>query len=58
MKSRVAIDWAVRANVHAQMRVIIKRIHRRCGYPPDKQAKATELVLEHAEVPCRDWSGT
>ncbi len=44
------IDWAVRENVRAQMRVTIKRILRRYGYPPDKQAKATDLVLEQAEV--------
>jgi len=53
----VTIDWTVRENVRAQMRVIIKRILRRYGYPPDKQARATELVLEQAEVLCDDWSG-
>lgn len=37
------------------MRVIIKRILRRYGYPPDKQAKATELVLEQAEELCKEW---
>jgi type I restriction enzyme R subunit len=36
------------------MRVIVKRILRKYGYPPDKQAKATELVLEQAELICRD----
>ena len=46
----------VRENVRAQMRVIIKRILRKYGYPPDKQARATELVLEQAEVLCKDWS--
>jgi hypothetical protein len=35
------------------MRVIIKRILRKYGYPPDKQAHATGLVLEQAEVLCR-----
>ncbi len=50
VKENVKIDWAVRENVRAQMRVMIKRILRKYGYPPDKQAKATELVLEQAEV--------
>jgi type I restriction enzyme R subunit len=50
----VKIDWTLRENVRAQMRVMIKRILRRYGYPPDKQARATELVLEQAEVLCRD----
>jgi type I restriction enzyme R subunit len=54
--SSVTIDWTVRENVRAQMRVLIKRILRRYGYPPDKQAKATELVLEQAEVLCKDWA--
>jgi len=35
---------------------MIKRILRRYGYPPDKQARATELVLEQAEVLCQEWS--
>ena len=50
----VKIDWTLRENVRAQMRVMIKRILRRYGYPPDKQARATELVLEQAAVLCRD----
>ena len=56
VRSNVTIDWTVRENVRAQMRVMIKRILRRYGYPPDKQAHATELVLEQAEVLCRDWA--
>ena len=31
--------------------------HRRYGYPPDKQEKATLTVLEQAEVLCKDWAG-
>jgi len=56
MRSSITIDWTVRENVRAQMRVIIKRILRKYNYPPDKQAHATELVLEQAEVLCRDWA--
>ena len=56
VRKNVTIDWTVRENVRAQMRVLIKRILRRYGYPPDKQARATELVLEQAEVLCRDWA--
>ncbi len=57
VRNSVTIDWTVRENVRANMRVIIKRILRRYGYPPDKQVRATELVLEQAEVLCHDWSG-
>lgn len=56
IRNNVTIDWTVRENVRAQMRVMIKRILRRYGYPPDKQARATELVLEQAEVLSRDWA--
>ncbi|MBW1681031.1 MAG: type I restriction endonuclease subunit R [Deltaproteobacteria bacterium] len=56
VRNNVTIDWTVRENVRAQMRVMVKRILRRYGYPPDTQARATELVLEQAEVVCRDWA--
>ncbi|NPV81813.1 MAG: type I restriction endonuclease subunit R [Firmicutes bacterium] len=55
VRNNLTIDWTLRENVRAQMRVMIKRILRRYGYPPDKQARATELVLEQAEVLCKDW---
>lgn len=53
VRNNVKIDWAIRENVRAEMRVIVKRILRKYGYPPDKQAKATELVLEQAELICK-----
>lgn len=56
VRGNLKIDWTVRENVRAEMRVIIKRILRRYGYPPDKQARATELVLEQAEVLCTEWA--
>jgi type I restriction enzyme R subunit len=52
VRANVTIDWTVRENVRAQLRVMIKRILRKYGYPPDKQAMATELVLEQAAVIC------
>ncbi len=55
VKRSVSVDWTKRENARAQIRVMVKRILRRYGYPPDKQAKATELVLEQAEVLCKDW---
>jgi type I restriction enzyme R subunit len=56
VRGNIKIDWTVRENVRAEMRVMIKRILRRYGYPPDRQAKATELVLEQAEALCKDWT--
>jgi len=55
VRDNLTIDWTMRENVRAQLRVMIKRILRRHGYPPDKQARATELVLEQAEALSRDW---
>ena len=54
VRKNVTIDWTVRENVRAQLRVIVKRILRKHGYPPDKQEKATQTVLEQAEVLCAD----
>jgi type I restriction enzyme R subunit len=56
VRNNVTIDWTVRENVRAHLRILIKRILRRYGYPPDKQEKATQTVLEQAEVLCREWA--
>ena len=50
------IEWTVPENVRAQLRVIVKRILRKYGYPPDKQEKATQTVLEQAEVLSEMWA--
>ena len=50
VRANVTIDWTLRENVRAQLRVLVKRILRRYGYPPDKQEKATETVLEQAAL--------
>ena len=55
VRKNVTIDWTVRENVRAQLRVIVKRILRKYGYPPDKQEKATQTVLEQAEVLSEGW---
>ena len=48
----------MRENVRAQLRVIVKRILRKFGYPPDKQEKATQTVLEQAEVLSEGWAAS
>ncbi len=57
VRNNLTIDWTVRENVRANLRVIIKRILRKHGYPPDKQEKATNTVLEQAETLSRAWVG-
>ncbi|MFN8179098.1 MAG: type I restriction endonuclease subunit R [bacterium] len=56
VRANVTIDWTVRENVRAQLRVIVKRILRKYGYPPDKQEKATATVIEQAEVLSESWA--
>jgi len=56
VKKNVTIDWTLRDNVRAQLRVIVKRILRKYGYPPDKQEQATLTVLEQAEVLSQEWA--
>jgi len=55
VRKNVTIDWTIRENVRAQLRVVVKRILRKYGYPPDKQEKATQTVLEQAEVLSELW---
>jgi len=54
VRKNVTIDWTVKESVRAKLRVIVKRIIRKYGYPPDKQEKATQTVLEQAEVLCSE----
>jgi type I restriction enzyme R subunit len=56
VRANVTIDWTLRENVRAQPRVLVKRILRRYGYPPDKQEKATETVLEQAALLSAEWA--
>jgi type I restriction enzyme R subunit len=56
VRRNVTIDWTLRENVRAQLRVLVKRILRKYGYPPDKQKKATQMVLEQAEVLSEIWA--
>jgi type I restriction enzyme R subunit len=50
VRRNVTIDWTERENVRAHLRRLVKRVLRKYGYPPDKQEKATQTVLEQAEL--------
>ncbi len=56
VKQNVTIDWTVKESVRAKLRVIVKRILRKYGYPPDKQEAATNTVLQQAELLSDYWS--
>ena len=56
VRGNVKIDWTMREDVRANLRRLVKRILRKYGYPPDKQEKATQTVLEQAEQFSADWA--
>jgi type I restriction enzyme R subunit len=55
IRKSVTIDWTQRDSVQAEMRLKVKKILRKYGYPPDKQEKATQTVLDQAELIAKDW---
>ena len=57
LRKSVSIDWTIRKSARAKIRVMVRRILRRHGYPPDLQAEATKLVLEQPEALCAEWAG-
>ncbi len=56
IRKNVSIDWTIRESVQAQLRICVKKILRKYGYPPDKQESATKTVLKQAEVIAKDWA--
>ena len=55
LKSNVSVDWAHRDSARARMRVLVKRILRKYGYPPDLQDAAVQTVLQQAEALSAGW---
>ena len=56
VRKSVTIDWTLRETARAKIRVIVKRILNRWGYPPDLQEEAVKTVLQQAELLCAEWS--
>ncbi|TQV61883.1 MAG: type I restriction endonuclease subunit R [Halothiobacillaceae bacterium] len=56
LRENVSVDWAHRDSARARMRVLVKRILRKYGYPPDLQDMAVQTVLQQAEVLSSVWS--
>ena len=50
VRKTASIDWNLKESVRARMKIMVKRLLRQYGYPPDMQALAIELVLEQAKV--------
>ena len=56
VRKSVTIDWTLREGARAKIRVIVKRILNKYGYPPDLQAEAVKTVLEQAALLCNEWA--
>lgn len=50
VRENASIDWPLKENVRAKLKVIVKRTLRQYGYPPDMQLLATEIVLKQAAL--------
>jgi type I restriction enzyme R subunit len=55
VKKSVTIDWTLRESARAKIKVMVKRILNRHGYPPDLQEEAVKTVLAQAELLCAEW---
>ena len=56
LKNNVSVDWQHRESARARMRILVKRILRKYGYPPDLQDAAVQTVLQQAEVLSARWA--
>lgn len=56
VRTNAGIDWTIRDNAQARLRVEVKKILNKYGYPPDQQALATNNILKQAELFAEDWS--
>ena len=58
VRKSATIDWTLRESSRAKIRVLVKRILNKYGYPPDLQEEAVKTVLMQAELLCADWATT
>jgi type I restriction enzyme R subunit len=58
VRKSVTIDWTLRESARAKIKVMVKRILRQYGYPPDLTDEAVQTVLLQAETLCKDWVAT
>ncbi|NCO10807.1 type I restriction endonuclease subunit R [Candidatus Saccharibacteria bacterium] len=56
VRTGAGVDWTLRANAQARLRVEVKKLLNQYGYPPDQQALATDNILKQAELFADDWS--
>jgi type I restriction enzyme, R subunit len=56
VRANTSIDWTMRSNVQSKLKVMIKRLLRKYGYPPDQELIATDLILEQAKLFAEEWA--
>jgi len=54
IKNNISVDWAIRESVQAKMKMTIKRLLKKYGYPPDKTPKAVDIVMEQTKLMCQN----
>lgn len=54
IRSSMTVDWAIRDSVQAKIKMVVKRLLKKYGYPPDKTEKAVEVVLEQTKLMCEN----
>jgi len=57
VRRNATIDWTLKQSARAKLRVLVKRTLRKYDYPPDKQKKATDTVIQQAELIGGEWAG-
>jgi type I restriction enzyme R subunit len=55
LRKNISVDWSQRESVRAKLRIMVKRILRKYGYPPDFQEEAIQTVLQQAEALSGEW---
>jgi type I restriction enzyme R subunit len=56
VRKNVRINWTLRESAQVRLRVLVKRLLEKYGYPPDMQDEAVKTVLMQAELLCVDWA--
>ena len=56
LRGSATVDWMHREAARARMRVLVKRILRKYGYPPDLQDAAVQTALQQAEALSAEWA--
>ncbi len=56
IRNNITVDWTLRESVRANMRIKVRQVLNKHGYPPDKQPKAIQTVIQQAELLSEEWA--